>query len=358
MVPVGVTEIAMLESGLKMTGPADALKLAQILEVDVVVVGAVTEYDPYYPPRIGLQVEWLSPHPWAFQPGVQTDPTARKRLIKNIGDQHRVQYPAKKLRGKRYGRTLMLRGQSPDLAKTSANAAVELPVSGSQTNESPVLGVPFGAWKRSSHRLENTSPPQYPVKNGVRRHLPQSQREIESYGSESVSNVKMFIGHRSKHPIPAHNISRSEDQRVLADTAAQELPGSRRPETSPLPYFGNDMPQESETPELTLPMLKLGPDPEVKTRPNQRYLPMDVNSALQPLMSYSRIFDGADANLTAELRDYVELNGDLRSGGWEAYLQRSEDFIRFACHQMIAEMLTLHGGEGKRRVVFKWRKHK
>lgn len=92
--------------------------------------------------------------------------------------------------------------------------------------------------------------------------------------------------------------------------------------------------------------------------PYQQYLPMAVASTLEPLMSYSRIFDGVDADLTAELRDYVELSGDLRSGGWEAYLQRSDDFIRFACHQMIVEMLTLHGGEGKRRVVFKWRKYK
>ena len=92
--------------------------------------------------------------------------------------------------------------------------------------------------------------------------------------------------------------------------------------------------------------------------PYQQRLPMAAASSLEPLMSYSRIFDGTDSGLTAELRDYVELNGDLRSGGWEAYLQRSEDFIRFACRRMIVEMLTLHGGEGKRRVVFKWRKHK
>ena len=72
-------------------------------------------------------------------------------------------------------------------------------------------------------------------------------------------------------------------------------------------------------------------------------------------MSYTRVFDGTDANLTAQLRDYVELSGDLRSGGWRAYLHRSEDFIRFTQHRMVVEMLTLHGGEGKRRIVFKKR---
>lgn len=75
-------------------------------------------------------------------------------------------------------------------------------------------------------------------------------------------------------------------------------------------------------------------------------------------MSYTRIFDGDDADLVAALRDYVELSGDLRSGGWEAYLQRSEDFIRFASHMMIVEMLMLHGGEARHRIIFTGRKYK
>ena len=78
----------------------------------------------------------------------------------------------------------------------------------------------------------------------------------------------------------------------------------------------------------------------------------------QPLMSYVRMFDGADPKLTARLRDYRELSGDLRSGGWEAYLHRSEDFIRFTSHLMVVEMLQLHGGEARRRVVFKLRRHR
>ena len=56
VVPVGVAEQAILDYGLRMDNPADAVRLAEILEVDAVVVGAVTDYDPYYPPRIGLQV--------------------------------------------------------------------------------------------------------------------------------------------------------------------------------------------------------------------------------------------------------------------------------------------------------------
>ncbi|HAW29734.1 MAG TPA: hypothetical protein DCY03_16695 [Planctomycetaceae bacterium] len=75
-------------------------------------------------------------------------------------------------------------------------------------------------------------------------------------------------------------------------------------------------------------------------------------------MSYTRLFDGADAALVAHLRDYLEVSGDRRSGGWEAYLHRSEDFIRFTSHLMILEMLTLHGGQAERQIIFKVRKYR
>lgn len=78
----------------------------------------------------------------------------------------------------------------------------------------------------------------------------------------------------------------------------------------------------------------------------------------KPLMSYTRMYDGADPKVVARLRDYVELSGDLRSGGWQSYLYRSEDYIRFTAHSMIVEMLQVHGGESKKRVVLKARKYR
>jgi hypothetical protein len=86
--------------------------------------------------------------------------------------------------------------------------------------------------------------------------------------------------------------------------------------------------------------------------------PPTVFDPREPLMSYTRLFDGSDAALVARLRHYVALSGDLRSGGWEAYMHRSEDFIRFSTHLMIVEMLQLHGGEAKRRFVVSWPKQR
>ncbi len=63
VVPVEVVEKAMPTIASPCGVPADARLLAQILGVDAVVVGAVTDYSPYYPPRMALQVEWYAANP-------------------------------------------------------------------------------------------------------------------------------------------------------------------------------------------------------------------------------------------------------------------------------------------------------
>jgi len=68
-------------------------------------------------------------------------------------------------------------------------------------------------------------------------------------------------------------------------------------------------------------------------------------------MSYTRFFDGADRQLIQSLKGYYYLKGDTRSGGWEAYLHRSDDFLRFASNLLVMEMLTLHGGPLKTEKV-------
>ena len=93
---------------------------------------------------------------------------------------------------------------------------------------------------------------------------------------------------------------------------------------------------------------------------SERYVFLyDDDSSGTVLQTLGRYAADTDLSFTwsvlAALRDYVELSGDRRSGGWEGYLQRSEDFIRFTAHMMIVEMLTEHGGEAKRRLVFKRR---
>ena len=66
------------------------------------------------------------------------------------------------------------------------------------------------------------------------------------------------------------------------------------------------------------------------------------------------VYRGTDAEVTEALKGYVYFKDDARFGGWEAYLQRSDDFVRFCCHKHIAEMLAARGGSRKTRVVWRW----
>ena len=67
VVSVRTVEIAMAEHKIQLRTPEDARRLAQILGVDVVVVGSVTDFDAYYPPRCGMQVQWIAANP-GFHP--------------------------------------------------------------------------------------------------------------------------------------------------------------------------------------------------------------------------------------------------------------------------------------------------
>lgn len=60
---VNMVERAMQDNNIQLNSPADARRLAQLLEVDAVLVGAVTDFSPYYPPRCGLHVEWYTANP-------------------------------------------------------------------------------------------------------------------------------------------------------------------------------------------------------------------------------------------------------------------------------------------------------
>ncbi|NOY40583.1 MAG: hypothetical protein GXP26_01930 [Planctomycetes bacterium] len=63
VVPLGVVEEAIIANRIDLNGAGEARRLAQILGVDAVVVGAVTDFSPYYPPRCGLHVEWYTANP-------------------------------------------------------------------------------------------------------------------------------------------------------------------------------------------------------------------------------------------------------------------------------------------------------
>ena len=53
---------------------------------------------------------------------------------------------------------------------------------------------------------------------------------------------------------------------------------------------------------------------------------------VEPIMSHMKAYNGNDEDFTEKLSEYFYFRDDARIGGWKAYLQRSEDFIRFCCY--------------------------
>lgn len=85
-VPMNRTIAAMRALGLTaIRSPADARRLGEALSVDAVLVGAITAFDPYDPPTIGLTLALFSRQPaqavsesgWADPRAMRSAPTQR-----------------------------------------------------------------------------------------------------------------------------------------------------------------------------------------------------------------------------------------------------------------------------------------
>jgi hypothetical protein len=67
VMPVGVARRILEASRIQPVTGADFQELARLMRVDAVIVGSVTDYSPYYPPRLGLSVDWYAANP-GFHP--------------------------------------------------------------------------------------------------------------------------------------------------------------------------------------------------------------------------------------------------------------------------------------------------
>lgn len=239
VIPVGVAERAMTEARLTLNRPEDARRLAEMLGADAVVVGAVTEYSPYYPPRIGLQVEWYAANP-SFHP---------------------------------------------------------VP---------PGYGLPWGTDEE---------------KNIPERLILESRL---AYAREQM---------RSQTPASGGN-DPSSGAALLGTSSTIEGDKSEK---------GNGLPH-------------LWPDPRGLIPPPPQPTPPEIVPSNDPVLLHTRVFKGDDGDFAAALQSYARQRDDARFGGWQTYLERSEDFIRFCCRMHIWEMLTARGGAGKSQVV--WRQDK
>jgi hypothetical protein len=281
VVPVGVVESAIRDNRIALRGPADARLLAQILDVDAVIVGAVTDYSPYYPPRCGLQVEWYSANPafHAIPPGYGLP----------WGKPEEEQIPAPLV----FEAEMALAKAQMATQTPPYDKPLERPIT-QDANDPGNEGGPLG------QDGQHSGDPAGGSKGSPR-----------SGGSDSIRSLQ------------------------YTTTAGSTLAGG--PHGASQPGFPANW-----------------PDPRGFIPPPPHTQPPTCWPSDTPVIRHTKTYNGNDPDVTEALSTFYFFRNDARSGGWQSYLQRSDDFVRFCCHMHVSETLTARGGAGETRVVWRW----
>jgi len=315
VIPVASVEEAIQRHGLRLSSPEEVRRLAGILGVDAVVIGAVTDYSPYYPPRLAMQVRWYSANPcyhsippgyglpWGT-PGEQNIPSelvfeAEMALAKAQLDTQ----------------TPRISGEAPpEQASPSPSPRSHAPAEPSADPSPDALVPESPEWRRFKE-----------------------EAGIDTLGAESASDA----GTSADGGAHAPNIVERGQGASADGPATLGEPGPRRELPAEMMADGYGFPPD-------------WPDPRGFIPPPPRQHPRACQPSDTPVLQHTALYVGNDPEVTSALASYHFFRDDARLGGWQSYLERSNDYIRFCCHMHIAEMLTARGGAGETRVVWRW----
>lgn len=283
VISVGVVEQKMVSHQLELRNGTDARRLAQLLDVDAVVLGAVTDYSPYYPPRMTIHVGWYAANPYF--------------------------HPVPPGYGLPWGRTGERDIPGPlvfesELALAKAQLKTQTP-----PYEKIVEEAPPPAGMRSQ-----------------RGKTPESPKATAS--GERQASATTLAGADGKVRQASHQVP---------EVAGSVIVPSGRPCNNGNPNLPADW-----------------PDPRGFIPPPPSARPRGGVPSTAPVLQHVRAYNGHDSEFTTALANYYHFRDDERRGGWQDYLHRSDDFVRFCCHMHIWEMLSARGGAGETRVVWRW----
>jgi hypothetical protein len=325
VVPLGVVETAIVENQVNLANPGEARRLANILGVDAVVVGSVTDYTPYYPPRCGLRVEW-----YAANAGFHEIPPGYG-LPWGTREEEYIPAP------------LVFESE---FALAKAQLKTQTPMCEKPSLDPPAAAAGFLQAEPASQPGDPTLPPpdkvNSPGKSGNTPNVPASGASP----AKSASNKKSDRENAHiTHALFQENI------------AGEELPPGDSTANGP------PAPLESDPAAASVTTGAFGAHGAMPANwPDERgFIPPPPSLERPPccpqngpIMTHTRIYHGNDSQFTEALASYYHFRDDARFGGWQNYLQRSDDFIRFCCHMHISEMLSARGGAGETRVVWQW----
>jgi hypothetical protein len=313
VVPVGVVEKAMQANNIQLNGPEQARQLAQILGVDAVVIGAVTDFSPYYPPRCGLQVEW-----YAANPGFHPVPPGYG-LPWGTKEEEYIPPPLKLEAEMALARAqLATQTPQPDPNLTPVPSSV------SKSHEALILPAVAAA------PAAVLMPP-----DGKR--IGGQQTIFESQQSKQAGKNVVTAG----NTVAGNTSSSGAVTGGSAANSAAAVDGKVTPAIAADAMTDADLPPQWPDPRGFIP-----PPPSPQRPP---YIPCN-----DPVLREARIYTGNDADFTSALENFSYSRDDARKDGWQGSLQRSDEFIRFCCYKSIAEMLTARGGAGESKVVYRW----
>jgi hypothetical protein len=330
VVPLGVVEEAIIANRVDLNGQGEARRLAKILGVDVVVVGAITDFSEYYPPRVGLRVEWYTANPgfheipagYGLPWGTPEEEFIPDSLV--------------------YESQLAL-AKAEFAAKTPDCEGVSLPLPpppGDASNAAAVDGAG-----------SDTKPP-----SGVEDSAVEDSGNVGDAKDAALQEGDEVGAPEAPVVAPDSTTLRIVDNQVRLAQSEEELPAAADAASDALPAT-EPAGAGGESEPLTL-NGAVPADPQCLTAPTA---PAAASVARPPcipwhgpVLSHTRIYRGNDADVTEALEGYVSFRDDHRFGGWKSYLARSDDFVRFCCHMHISEMLSARGGSRKTDVVLRW----
>lgn len=291
VLPVGVTERAMVENGITLTGPNDAVRLAQILDVDAVVVGAVTDYDPYNP-RIGLKVAWYSPQQWLFVP--TEDSASASARAKHIG---RPKYSTARAQSPDDSEEWVSADSEPTTFRTTPSAEDESvfieegdwETVGSWTNAAEVLIADAGTFRNQGPRAEQSL-------------LPAGALLLVPAGDDLFPSLPKPAPARELKPAPP---AEEEWQRPVTPVSFQDSPQTDSPPPAPAAVDSNivetsDMapePAGSAATDFKPPVTKIVPVQADDSEPPVTFQP---SPSAQPIVPAEPAFPGPQPVVTRE----------------------------------------------------------
>lgn len=300
VIPVGVVDQFLKQNPIAINSTPDFQLLARQLGVDAVVVGSITDFDPYYPPKMGLAVRWYAAntclHP--IPPGYGLPwGTAEEEYI-------------------------------PEDLRYEAEFALATEQLKTQTP------IPSSAYPS----------PMSPVGNGVIQARYQSPDPAAQQAARSISPAAMrtqgqlVSGQMQPHPLAnGPSVGHSASAAMVHSPPVHGMPMAG---IGGVPIAGS-LPADWPDPNGFIPA------PPAPQKPV-------CELSNEPIMQLIKQYDGSDSDFTARLESYYQFRDDARFGGWQSYLERQEDFISFCCYLHISELLAGRGGAGHTRVVWRW----